>query len=248
MKGGGQDRFPQALVIGLATIVATSSLLLAQTAQEQKTGTAVAPDQALVADSQQESPASTDRPDTKATADDPAAEKIRKQMLRGLVGSKHDFAKDDENGRDVCATCHTPHLGGVPIPRLDGRGEPPQLLRPYEGIEVQLNGWSLLCLGCHDGTTAPDVYTSSHATTISSQLGNSRLGTRGLRSHPVGVKYAPKDEKYHPRAAVEAAGLKLPNGRIECTTCHDPHNTHGYPGMLKTSNHRSRLCLTCHRL
>lgn len=247
MKGGWQDRLPQALVIGLAIVVATSSLLLAQTAQERKASAAVADEQALVADAQEESPASAGQPGAKASAAD-AAEKVRKRMLRGLVGSKHDFARDDENGRDVCATCHTPHLGGVPIPRLDGRDEAPQLLRPYEGIEVELDGWSLLCLGCHDGTTAPDVYTSSHATTISSQLGNSRLGIRGLRSHPVGVKYAPKDEKYHPRAAVEAAGLKLPNGRIECTTCHDPHNTHGYPGMLKTSNQRSRLCLTCHRL
>jgi predicted CXXCH cytochrome family protein len=248
MKGGGQDRLPQTSVIVLAIVVAASSLLLAQTAQEQKTGTAVAGDQTLVANTQEESPASTGQPETKANADDAAAENVRKQMLRGLIGSKHDFARDDESGRDVCATCHTPHLGGVPTPRLDSRVGAPQLLRPYEGIEVELDGWSLLCLGCHDGTTAPDVYTSSHATTISSQLGNSRLGTRGLRSHPVGVKYAPKDERYNPRAAVEAAGLKLPNGRIECTTCHDPHNTHGYPGMLKASNHRSRLCLTCHRL
>jgi predicted CXXCH cytochrome family protein len=42
--------------------------------------------------------------------------------------------------------------------------------------------------------------------------------------------------------------IKLPDGRIQCTTCHDPHNTQRHAGMLVISNDRSRLCLACHRL
>jgi predicted CXXCH cytochrome family protein len=113
---------------------------------------------------------------------------------------------------------------------------------------VELTGWSLLCLGCHDGVTATDVYASAHAVTLTGQLANSRLGSTGLRGHPVGIRYPVAQEGYHTRAAVEARGLSLPQGRIQCTTCHDAHNTHHHSGMLRISNSRSRLCLTCHRL
>ena len=113
---------------------------------------------------------------------------------------------------------------------------------------MELDGWSLLCLGCHDGVTAPDVYSSGHAVRIAGNLGDARLGTRGLRSHPVGIEYPSGRADYQPRAAVEAKGLLLPDGRIQCGTCHDAHNTHGHAGMLKISNRRSQMCLTCHRL
>jgi predicted CXXCH cytochrome family protein len=40
----------------------------------------------------------------------------------------------------------------------------------------------------------------------------------------------------------------LPGGRIQCVTCHDPHNSGRHEGMLVKSNRRSRLCLSCHRI
>lgn len=171
----------------------------------------------------------------------------REQLVSGLVGSKHDFSQEGKSGRDLCLPCHTPHLVGAPPPRLDRRVATTQPLRPFQSIDVELTGWSLLCLGCHDGVTAPDVYSSPHAVTVAGQLGNSRLGTRGLRSHPVGVRYPRPGEDYNPAAAVEAAGLLLPDGRIQCTTCHNAHNTQRHPGMTRISNEGSRLCLTCHR-
>lgn len=170
------------------------------------------------------------------------------QLISGLIGSKHDFSEGGKSGRDLCLPCHTPHLA-VPLPpRLDRRPTTTQPLRPYEGHGMELSGWSLLCLGCHDGVTAPDVYSSAHAVSVAGQLANSHLGLAGLRSHPVGVRYPVSSEKYEPIAAVEAAGLMLPDGRIQCTSCHDAHNTHRHRGMLRMSNERSRLCLTCHRL
>ena len=39
----------------------------------------------------------------------------------------------------------------------------------------------------------------------------------------------------------------LPDGKIECTSCHDPHNQSGQPHMLVKSNRGSALCLTCHK-
>ena len=237
MNRGWRNGFPRPLVPALVVVIAASSLLFAQSTAEEERSTGAGSAQAAETESSTEPGG-----DTKGAELRTASE----QALSGLTGSKHDFSED---GRDLCATCHTPHLTAAPEPRLDRRVRIAQPLRPYHGIATELDGWSLLCLGCHDGTSAPDVYTSAHATTLASQFGNSRLGTTGLRSHPVGVKYpAPSVEGYHPLAAVEAAGLELPDGFIQCTTCHDAHNTHRHPGMLQSSNKRSRLCLTCHRL
>jgi predicted CXXCH cytochrome family protein len=65
----------------------------------------------------------------------------------------------------------------------------------------------------------------------------------------VGIRYPQGSvEDYHPASAVRADGLPLPEGRIQCVTCHDPHNAGGHAGMLQISNERSRLCLSCHDL
>lgn len=178
----------------------------------------------------------------------PATQPTSARLVSGLVGSKHDFRRLNAEVRDLCLPCHTPHLAVAPVPRLDRRPTTTQPLRPYTRFDVELSGWSLLCLGCHDGVTAPDVYTASHAVTVAEPLRRTGLGARGLRSHPVGVKYPGPRSDYHPAAAVAAGGLHLPDGRIQCTTCHDAHNTRGFDGFLWISNQRSALCLTCHRL
>jgi predicted CXXCH cytochrome family protein len=104
-------------------------------------------------------------------------------------------------------------------------------------------------LSCHDGVTAPDVYSSSHSTTWIGQLGSSQLGSGPLSSHPIGNQYPLANSKYHGIAGVQADGrVKLPGGRVQCTSCHDPHNTERHPSMLVKSNNRSALCLSCHRL
>ncbi len=169
-------------------------------------------------------------------------------LVSGLIGSKHDFTLGGKEGRELCLPCHVPHLINVPPPLLDRRPPIEQPLRPYQEPGLELTGWSLLCLGCHDGVTAPDVYSGPHATTVAAQFVNPPWGPRGRRSHPVGIVYPAGRSDYNPADAVETAGLRLPDGRIQCTTCHDAHNTRRFPGMLWISNDRSRLCLTCHRL
>jgi predicted CXXCH cytochrome family protein len=195
-------------------------------------------------------PAST-QPAAEALPEGPPAtarQWAREQLMSGLIGSRHDFTEGGKSGRDLCLPCHTPHLVAAPPPRFDRRATTVQPLRPYQAMGIELSGWSLLCLGCHDGVTAKDVYSSNHAISVTGQLGNSRLGSSGTRSHPVGVLYPKAAEDYNPPAAVEAAGMHLPDGRIQCTTCHDAHNTHRIHEMLRISNDRSRLCLTCHRI
>lgn len=232
---------PRLSITALAAVVVSGAAATLATGRATEGGQnrAGPPISALV-----ENPAESEAPRT----EDEANEWARDQLLSGLVGGKHDFSEGGKSGRDLCLPCHTPHLATPPLPRLDRRPATTQPLRPYEGPGIELSGWSLLCLGCHDGVTAKDVYASAHAVALSGQLANSHLGVAGLRGHPVGVRYPTTSEKYEPIAAVEAAGLMLPGGRLQCTSCHDAHNTRRLRGMLRISNERSRLCLTCHRI
>lgn len=248
MRRGRVSRSARWAAVGLPVVIAVGGLLLAEAVEDpDHVTTATRPAQSAATQ-----PAEASARDRSQTTQMHAIalrrQAAQQQLLSGLIGSKHDFTEEGMEGRDLCLPCHTPHLVGAPAPRLDRRPPSIQPLRPYRSLKVTLDGWSLLCLGCHDGVTAPDVYSSPHAISVSSQLGNSRLGTAGLRSHPIGIKYPSSSEEYHSPAAVEAAGLMLPEGRIQCTTCHDAHNTHRHAGMLRISNERSRMCLTCHRL
>ncbi|MCG3125860.1 MAG: hypothetical protein CHACPFDD_00687 [Phycisphaerae bacterium] len=174
----------------------------------------------------------------------------REPMTLGLRGSKHDFSDSAREPRDLCLPCHTPHITASQAPLIVRRAATTQPLRPYQTGIGGLDESSLLCLGCHDGVAAPDVYAGAHGLRWSDRTGApGGLGRRRLTSHPVGIEYPAADAKYHPAAVVTGtAGLKLPHGRIQCTTCHDPHNTRRNAGMLVISNDGSRLCLSCHRL
>jgi predicted CXXCH cytochrome family protein len=171
----------------------------------------------------------------------------RQWLASGLIGGAHDFTRLPGGGRDLCLPCHTPHQAFTQPPLLDRRATAVLPLRPYLAPQVQLSGWSLLCLGCHDGVTATDVYSSPHATTVGSQIDAARFAP-GLRSHPIGIRIPEGAETYNSPEWVEAAGLPLAEGRIQCATCHDAHNTERHSHMLRISNEGSRLCLTCHRL
>ncbi len=233
-----RQRRAKSTLLALIVATATSGVLIGRAAATQNDSTDTEAEQT-----------STSQPTT-APANGVKSDPLdaHSQLVSGLIGSKHDFRNLNADVRELCLPCHTPHVVGAPTPRLDKRVPTTQPLRPYQGIETELTGWSLLCLGCHDGVTAQDVYTSAHAISVSDQLANSRLGVTGLRSHPLGIHYPTNAPDYHPAGAVEAAGLPLPDGRIQCTTCHNAHNSGNHAGMLQISNERSRMCLVCHRL
>jgi predicted CXXCH cytochrome family protein len=236
MSTGRRVRISRRLAAGLVTGALASGWLLAQVVENKPVA------------GNQEPGATTEPAEPPATQPAQPTSAARDQLASGLIGSKHDFTRIGKAGRDLCLPCHTPHQFNVPPPRLDHRPTTTAPLRPYETLGVELTGWSLLCLGCHDGSTAPDVYSSPHAINVAGELGDVRLGTRGLRSHPVGVRYPPPGENYSAAPAIEASGLLLDDGRIQCTTCHDAHNTLRHAHMLRISNEGSRLCLTCHRI
>ncbi len=139
----------------------------------------------------------------------------------------------------------------------------------------QPSPYSLLCLSCHDGTIAIDsvanynssradlvdyhgsMYTgsdySSHTDCYSCHRGNtlwgnfrnSFLSTDLSNDHPISMPY-PASPGYHsPIADKFDNGIRLIDGKVECSPCHNVHDPDIKP-FLRASNAGSELCLTCH--
>jgi predicted CXXCH cytochrome family protein len=168
-----------------------------------------------------------------------------------IEGSKHDFSNKDWADGETCGACHTPH-----------RKEPPKaapLWNPNADLKRKF-GTSVtgtdapgvgttMCLRCHDGGVASDMMPVMQRPVYRGRRSSMLLGSgHGGTDHPVGVEYPHLSSEYQPETKVIAQGkVLLPDGKVECTSCHDPHNTMNIPHMLVTSNARSALCLTCHK-
>jgi len=130
----------------------------------------------------------------------------------------------------------------------------------------QPDGMSKLCLSCHDNTVALASFRAYNVTPSGTAIigslsgGVSNLGTDLSNDHPVSFVYdaslASADGKlYDP--TTQASGLAAGNSidvdmlepgthKVQCTSCHDPHNGGGAPHLLVKSNTASALCMTCH--
>ncbi len=205
---------------------------------------------ALAASSAAQSPAPATAPPPPATPPTTQPAEPLDAFAGGIVGSKHDFSDGGRVPRDLCTPCHTPHITAAQAPLLVRRPAATQPAASYRTAAGDLNEASLVCLSCHDGSVAPDVYAGSHAVTWFEQSTvGAPLGRPRMTSHPLGVSMPLNDPTYHsPAAAVQGGAVRLYDGRVQCTSCHDPHNTNRHPGMLWISNERSRQCLACHRI
>jgi len=76
-----------------------------------------------------------------------------------------------------------------------------------------------------------------------------RIGANLMDDHPISITYPTptQDPDFNtpPDPVRGWPNLKLFNGKVECPTCHDPHN--GQPLFLRITNDYSQLCLTCHK-
>ncbi len=106
---------------------------------------------------------------------------------------------------------------------------------------------SLICLSCHNGTVATSTMSTGHALLSGERFGLDLSDDFTFRDHPIGVPYPNDPREYHPQSFVEKKGIPLPDGRLECISCHDPHDQQRIDAMLVMSNRRSALCLTCHK-
>lgn len=168
----------------------------------------------------------------------------------------------------VCIFCHTPHHA-TSITPLWSRDLSTAVYTPYVSTTLQAlprpgqpTGASRLCLSCHDGTIALSMLTGSKdigglpplpATRISN------LKTDLSDDHPISFAYASAvtpNSGLTPAAALPKE-IRLQNGNLECTACHDPHRDLYPPAsdplnsgnfLVLDNSSYSALCVACHNM
>jgi len=177
---------------------------------------------------------------------------------------------------EVCKFCHIPHNAMVPSPlwghTLSGATyQVPEIKTTgaSRGLAPQPDGSSRLCLSCHDGTVAlgdvagepREIPMVGGGRLVAGQKGF--LGTDLSGSHPISFVVPAGDAAtvgdatdmgLRPLSMIAADGdVRLDAaGKIQCTTCHDPHSDRFYREgsvprfWVKPSI--DEVCLTCHAL
>lgn len=175
------------------------------------------------------------------------------RAARGVLGGVHDFSTLTGRVVDACSACHVPHVQSAQSVERNGNPAILELFRLRSEREVFEPGRnmpgasSLICLSCHNGNVASSTIGTSHA--LMADFVESATYRRDfvIRDHPIGVHYPSGRKGYRSLAAVQArGGVPLPEGRVECISCHDQHNGAGVEHMLVMSNRRSALCMVCH--
>lgn len=185
-----------------------------------------------------------------------------------LTGSAHDFSSHGWNsGGEICQPCHTPHLSGVDsvpaniAPLWNHQVTEVATFSVYTGYDMQVTpgqpeGISLLCLSCHDGTIALDAF-GENTTGSDYMTGNALLGTNLSNDHPISIDWQHQTNdgggslwcvNCHNMHATPTyiSELVFFNGKVECPTCHDVHNTAGIDKLLRITSLNSEICLSCH--
>ncbi len=152
----------------------------------------------------------------------------------------------------ACLSCHdvaTSSGGdfGAVAAGSSGRGDQHELVNPSNTVSAAaLNGGAggASCNACHgeDGRNGTGPWPKLYEEW---QIGND------LRDdHPISLLYADTlagDSFFNtpPDAENGWSDVKLYEGRVECPSCHNPHDPDNVP-FLRKSNDGSALCLTCH--
>jgi predicted CXXCH cytochrome family protein len=154
----------------------------------------------------------------------------------------------------ICVFCHTPH-SAAPLAPLWNKNVGPMVYTTYSSSTLvsapgQPDGASKLCLSCHDGTIAigsirnPDMTFTMENTSGGLLTGSSDLGSDLSNDHPVSFVPQSSPELVNP-APGDPVAYDAASGKLQCTSCHDPHNDL-YSGFLVKSNIGSAVCKTCH--
>jgi len=136
-----------------------------------------------------------------------------------------------------------------------------------EELKKQPGSMSKLCLSCHDGSIAVNAYgrvpggtgagdAKSTGARTEKIISDYMIGEAGDLSnhHPIGFNYNDVEaEDDEIQRSTKMLGLVytiadlLVSDQMECTTCHDVHNTKNTgEKFLWISDEQSALCLSCH--
>jgi predicted CXXCH cytochrome family protein len=159
----------------------------------------------------------------------------------------------------ICIFCHVSHSANAESP-LWSRKKPTAAYIPYSSSTAiarpgQPTGDSVLCLSCHDGTIAlGQLINRGNPISMSGGVGRMPPG-KGLQGtdlsddHPISFEYSAGLALRNGELAVPGSfddALRLDrNGELQCTTCHDAHDS-PYDYLLRVPNIRSSICVECH--
>jgi predicted CXXCH cytochrome family protein len=129
---------------------------------------------------------------------------------------------------------------------------------------------SRLCLSCHGGTSGLDAITNLPNTYSGPPAANHLIDEcedchsggspaggidwEGVwfredmrKQHPISVLYDPsrRPGAFKPAIGGAVNGLLLRDGKVECSTCHEPHSER-YKFFLRAPNVSGSFCLLCH--
>jgi predicted CXXCH cytochrome family protein len=208
----------------------------------------------------------------------------------GIQNTSHDLRRDGGGAyigsgsaasqERICNYCHTPHNKMTPeeaaaagitrYPIWTQASTTVTLFQTYTRVSDSIGqpgSVSRICLSCHDGSVAGNVYGYVPPVTIwnvkESQATDKvriRLTYTDNRSfhHPIGLDYndvEQKDDEINPANSVlrgenkhgMTIGDLLWDGKVECTSCHDVHNSNNEGSKFTwVADYRSNFCLTCH--
>jgi predicted CXXCH cytochrome family protein len=162
---------------------------------------------------------------------------------------------------NACIYCHAPHNASSSTPLWN------QTLstQPYElyssdtaqnlTAQPQVNRASMLCLSCHDGTVAVGQTLAVGQLKMSGTMSDV-FGAKLQGSHPFSLQVPIKDaanlvSTLSASNATKDPEVKLIDGNVECSTCHNVHNQfvdkHNQ-NFLVRENTGGQLCLACHEV
>jgi Doubled CXXCH motif (Paired_CXXCH_1) len=189
-----------------------------------------------------------------------------------IAGSAHDFTTSAWSGGRICVPCHTTHNSDTTVsaaPLWNHRNSTATYtLYSSPSLKAtigQPSASSKLCMSCHDGTVAVNSFGGVIGTTMISAANN--IGTTLNNDHPVGFVYDTalatlNGSLFDPASKTVTIGTGtqiktgtiaatiLYGGALECSSCHDSHNTFTVgglgTGLLKISAASSAICMACH--
>jgi len=168
-------------------------------------------------------------------------------------------------GAAGCTFCHAPHSGiggNTPLwnQQLSKATYTPYTSTSYHqrgNTQPPLGQSSSLCLSCHDGTVAiGQTQAYGKLQTQGSMKNADVLGRNLSSSHPFSMVTPMKDSASlaaslvaQKKTADPSGAVKLINGNVECTSCHNPHvqaKDKVAQNFLVRDSSGGQMCLACH--
>ncbi len=186
--------------------------------------------------------------------------------LHNLAPNQSSNSSQGSNAPIACIYCHTSHnavpkVKGLWNHEVSGSNYKTYTSSTYDqGMQsITATSPSRLCMSCHDGTVGLGATYNSKAVTSVVRIPLSSAGNMGVdlsRSHPLDFSQWVRDTSlvdtlFNATSRTTAnPGVKLSNGQIECTTCHEPHIQNVDPmrptDFLVIDNRFGTICLACH--